>query len=86
MSSVIMKQILLKALLRNVENKDKVIGGNQHGFTKGKSCLTNLAFYCGGTVSLDKGSATDVIYLDLCKVFDTFLHDLLVTKLDKKRI
>ena len=37
-----MEQILLKVLLRHMENKDKVIGGNQHGFTKGKTCLTNL--------------------------------------------
>jgi len=32
-----MEQILLKSLLREMENKDKVIGGNQHNFTKGKS-------------------------------------------------
>jgi len=38
----IMVQFFLKALLRHMENKDKVIGGNQHGFTKGKTCLTNL--------------------------------------------
>jgi len=31
-----------------MENKDDVIGGDQHGFTRGKSCLTNLvAFYDG---------------------------------------
>ncbi len=35
------------------------------------------------TVSADKGIATDIIHLDLCKVFDTDVHDILVAKLEK---
>jgi len=44
----IMEQILLKTLLRHMENRNDVIGGNQRVFNKGKSFLTNLvAFYDG---------------------------------------
>ena len=79
-----MEQILLKALLRHRENKGEVTGGNQCGFTKGKSCLTNLvAFYDRVTLAVDKARATDVIYLDLCKVFDSALLNILVAKLEK---
>jgi len=58
-----------------------VTGDSQHSFTKGKPCLTNLmAYYNGVTTLVDKGRATDIIYLDLCKAFDAALHYIPVSE------
>jgi len=53
----------VRSIVRTLNFRDmkgkEVNGDSQHGFTKGKSCLTSLvAFYDGVTVSEDKGKAT----------------------------
>ena len=51
---------------------------SQHGFMKGRRCLTNLiSFYCWVTRLVDEGEAVDVVYLDFSKAFDAVSHSIL---------
>ncbi|CAM4632354.1 unnamed protein product [Lepidochelys olivacea] len=79
----IMEQVLKESILKHLHER-KVIRNSQHGFTKGRSCLTNLiAFYDEITGSVDEGKAVDALFLDFSKAFDTVSHNILVSKLKK---
>ncbi|CAM4558309.1 unnamed protein product [Lepidochelys olivacea] len=78
-----MEEVLKESILKHLE-KRKVIRNSQHGFTKGKSCLTNLiAFYDEITDSVDEGKAVDALFLDFSKAFDTVSQSIVASKLKK---
>ena len=57
-------ETLIKDQMRNHLNKYKLIKGHQHGFTKGRSCLTNLLEFSEAVSDwVDKGKAVDIVYI-----------------------
>ena len=77
----IMEKIIKEKLVKFWETND-IFCKEQHGFRRGRSCLTNLLETLENwTEALDQGYGLDVVYLDYRKAFDSVLHRRLLEKL-----
>lgn len=80
--SKIIEQILLETMTKHMQNTG-MLSDSQHGFVMGKLCLIGLVAFHDRITSVDKERATDATYLDLYKAFDTALHNIPVSKLER---
>ncbi|CAH8502158.1 unnamed protein product, partial [Dicrocoelium dendriticum] len=76
-----MESIIADEMVRYFESL-QIISNLQHGFRRGRSCLTNLLLARDSwTRAADEGVPVDVIYLDFSKAFDRVNHPALLRKL-----
>ncbi len=62
-------------------DRHSLINDSQHGFTTGRSCLTNLlSFYKKVIEEKDQDENYDVVYLDFSKGFHMVQHQRLLKK------
>jgi len=82
-----MLESIIKDHIVDYLNKFNLIRNSQHGFTKGRSCLTNLLdFFEIVTKAVDEGNSVDFVYLDFAKAFDKVPHRRLLKKLESHGI
>ena len=66
----IMESIIKDDIVAHLEEQN-LIRSSQHGFTKNKSCATNLLEFFEKVCQIfDEGDSVDLIYLDYAKAFD----------------
>ena len=70
----VLERIVKERMVEHL-NKNRLINNSQHGFTKGRSCLTNLLdFFEEVYDNIDRNNSVDLVYLDFAKAFDKVPH------------
>ncbi len=76
-----MEKIIRNALVDHLENNN-ILSPYQHGYRKGRSCITQL-LECveDWTSAIDEHNDVDIIYLDFKAAFDKVPHKRLLKKI-----
>ena len=85
LTSIICKLMepIIRSQMENYLYGNSILGDSQHGFKKGRSCLTNLLdFFEDATSTMDNCKLYDIVYLDFQKAFDKVQHKWLILKLN----
>jgi len=76
-----LERIIRSSLVEHIE-VNNLFSKHQHGFTKNRSCLTNLLETIEEwTEAIENGYGLDILFLDYQKAFDTVPHHRLMEKL-----
>ena len=76
----LMEKVIKEEIMSHL-NRHDLLNDTQHGFMRGRSCLTNLLTYLEGVARmLDEGKNVDIIYLDFAKAFNKVPHRRLISK------
>ena len=71
----VFERILVNRIVDFLE-AEQLLNDNQHGFRRGRSCLSQLLNHYHNLLALmEKNEAVDVIYLDFAKAFDRVDHN-----------
>ncbi|BHF61984.1 hypothetical protein SprV_0100496500 [Sparganum proliferum] len=82
----VMERIIKRELMRFLE-QHHLLSNAQHGFRRGRSCLTNL-LYCleQWARAIDEVNVVHVAYIDFKKAFDSVPHQRLLFKRSRKGV
>ena len=74
---MIYEKVIRNRLANHLDNNNS-FNKNQHGFRKGRSCLTQLLAHHDNILNqLEQGYNVDVVYLDFAKALDKVDHNIL---------
>lgn len=77
----VFETLIRDCIVKHLE-EHQLLRDTQHGFRKGRSCLTNLLTFLDKVSGcVDDGESVDVIFLDFAKAFDKVPHQRLSSKL-----